>query len=241
MRLLWFVPVLALALPVAGEEPGITRSQADAILNELRQIRKILEQARQAPAAGDSEALPKATVKLGAGRSLGRSDAPITIVEYTDFQCPFCRRFHLNTFPELRNKYIDTGRVRFFSRDLPLNFHANAMRAAEAARCAADQNQFWPMRDLLSANADKLAEADIYGYAASLKLDAAAFRACLSSGKHKQDISADLKEASTVGISGTPSFVVGKTTAEGVDGVVVVGAQPLEAFENVFKQILLQQ
>ena len=119
-------------------EPGITRAQADEILDELRQIRQLLEKnAAAAPAA--PEAGGKVRVKIEKLPVLGDKNAPITMVEFTDYQCGFCQRFHMSTFPEIRKKFIDTGKVRFVSRDLPLDFHSNAMRAAQAARCAGDQ------------------------------------------------------------------------------------------------------
>jgi protein-disulfide isomerase len=121
--------------------------------------------------------------------------------------------------------------VRFVSRDLPLEFHSNAFRAAEAARCAADQSQFWGMRDRLVANPAKLAPADIDGYAQELKLNMAAFKSCLETGKHSAAVKNDVTMANTLRIDGTPAFLVGKSTAEGVVGTIVMGALPLEAFE----------
>lgn len=221
------------------EDPGITREQADAILSELRQIRQMLEKVMgrvQAQAPGDDGS--KAVMSLpGDVQVLGNKDAPVTMVEFTDYQCSFCQRFHLATFPEIRRKYIDTGKVRFVSRDFPLDFHSNAFRAAEAARCAGDQGQFWQMRDTLVANASKLTPDAVEGYAASLKLDGAAFRACLESGKHKATIQKEMSEAAALGVSGTPSFVIGRTTPAGVDGTMLVGALPLASFEARFKEL----
>lgn len=228
--------LLAAALELGAEEPGITRSQADAILNELKQIRQLLEQQRGAPGAAPQEQPAPAKMKLEAGQAMGAKDAPITMVEFTDYQCPFCRRFHTTTFLELRKKYIDTGKVRFFSRDFPLEMHRDAMRAAESGRCAADQGKFWAMRDQLSENPGKLSEPDVLGYAATVGLDVKAFGACLESGKHREAVRKEVAEAGALGIQGTPSFVVGRTTPEGVDGVIVVGALPLENFEAVFRK-----
>jgi protein-disulfide isomerase len=130
---------LALALTLAGKDPkaeGITRQQADQILDELRQIRQLLEQ-QQAKAAEPKQDGPKrAKLNLQTAPMMGSKDAPLTMVEFTDFQCPYCRQFYATTFAELKKNYIDTGKMRFYSRDLPLDFHPNAMRAAEAGRCA---------------------------------------------------------------------------------------------------------
>src|SRR5689334_8469131 len=114
------------------EQQGITRQQADQILQELRQIRQLLEKQGR-PAAQQEEQPTRAKVTDLSGVSmLGKKDAPITIVEYTDYQCPYCQRFHVSAYPEIKKNYIDTGKVRFYSKDLPLDFHPNAMRAAQA-------------------------------------------------------------------------------------------------------------
>jgi protein-disulfide isomerase len=229
---------LLAAAPLAAQptEPGITRDQADAILGELRQIRQLMEKAMRAAAAPTGEAEQKAQMKIGPGPILGNKNAPVTMVEFTDYQCTFCQRFHVTTFPEIRKKYIETGKVRFISRDFPLDFHANAANAAEAARCAGDQNQFWEMRDRLVANPSKLSETDLAAHAGAIRLDSAEFRKCLDSGKHRSAVQQDMAEAARLGIQGTPSFVIGRSTPDGVDGVIVVGARPLTVFEEKFKE-----
>ena len=116
---------------------------------------------------------------------LGSKDAPLTIVEYTDYQCPFCQRFHVTAFAELKKNYIDAGKVRFYSKDMPLDFHPNAMRAAQAARCAGEQGQFWTLRDVMGANPGKLDMDNILAFATDLKMDAKKLRACVESDKYK--------------------------------------------------------
>jgi len=182
LRLASLIALPAMFLvPLAADDPTITRQQADDILNELRQIRQLLEkQAKQAPAQQAALEQPtRASVNLEGANSMGSKDAALTLVEFTDYQCPFCQRFHLNTFNDIKKNYIDTGKVRFYSRDLPLDFHGNALRAAQAARCAGDQGQFWQMRDAMGTNADKLELDNLVKYAQDLKLDVAAFRACV--------------------------------------------------------------
>jgi protein-disulfide isomerase len=247
MRRITLIPVLLCLLAPAwaadkAQPPGITREQADAILNELRQIRQLLEkQARPAPApvpgTRPAEGEIPAKLKIGSADWLGKPDAPITMVEYTDYQCSFCQRFHLVTFPEIRKRYIDTGKVRFLSLDFPLDFHSNAFRAAEAGRCAGDQNQFWKMRDLLVADPSRLSENDLFVRAESLGLKMEPFRACLSSGKHREAIQKEMAEAAALSVSGTPSFIIGRSTPEGVDGTLVVGAQPMAVFEAKLKEL----
>jgi protein-disulfide isomerase len=160
------------------------------------------------------------------------------VVEFTDYQCPFCQRFHVQTFADMKKYFIDTGKVRFFSRDMPLDsIHPNAMRAAMGARCAGEQGQFWKLRDIMAASPDRLELANLVDDAASLKMDTAAFRTCVESGKYREAVQSNVLEAMKFGIGGTPSFVVGKTTPEGVTGEVVEGALPLPEFVKVFARV----
>ena len=228
-------PAVAADKKKTAEEPGITREQADAILNELRQIRELLE--KNAASATGLQADGKVRVTFTGSPVLGNKNAPITVVEFTDYQCGFCQRFHTVTFPEIRKKFIDTGKVRFVSRDLPLEFHSNAFRAAQAARCAADQGQFWDMRDRLVANPTKLAPQDLEQHAQELKLNLDTFKSCLDSGKYSDAVKKDVSIASSLRIDGTPAFVIGKSTPTGVEGTVVMGALPLEAFEAKLNEV----
>ncbi len=230
-----FALPLALMLPLGAQEQGITRQQADQILNELRQIRQLLE--KQGSKEPPKEQITRAKLNLEGFAMLGSKDAPLTVVEFTDYQCPFCQRFHVTSFPDLKKEYIDTGKVRFYSRDMPLDFHANAMRAAQAARCAADQGQFWTLRDVMGQNPDKLDLEHILGFASDLKMDAIKMRACVESEKYKNAVQTDVMEAMKIGANGTPTFVIGKSTAEGVDGELVVGAQPYAMFDMKLKEL----
>ncbi len=227
---------LVLALPLgAQQEQGITRQQADEILKELRQIRQLLEKQAGKPAQPDQPV--RAKVNLEGSQMLGAKDAPLTIVEFTDYQCPFCQRFHATAYGDLKKNYIDSGKVRFYSRDMPLDFHPDAMRAAQAARCAIEQGQFWPLREIMSSNPDKLGLDNLVGYATQLKMDPNSFRACVTSDKYKDAVQSDVMEAMRIGATGTPSFVVGKSTPEGVDGELVVGAMPFAVFDTKLKAL----
>ena len=233
-----FFALLAPAWPAS--QPGITREQADAILNELRAIRQLLEKqgtARPAVPIRPGDPTGPAKLKLDNATWLGNKNAPLTMVEFTDYQCSYCQRFHLGTFPEIRKQYIDTGKVRFVSRDFPLDFHSNAFRAAEAARCAGDQGMYWEMRDSLIADPNRLAEADVLSRAQHLNLKAETFRSCLTSGKYRAAVEKEEAEASALGVSGTPSFLIGRSTPDGVDGVILVGALPFSEFEAKLNEL----
>jgi protein-disulfide isomerase len=224
----------------ANDQGGLTRQQGEQILQELRQIRQLLERQQVKPAAQQpqDEAPTKAKITNLSGVSmLGSKNAPLTIVEFTDYQCPFCERFHVTAFPELKKAYIDTGKVRFFSKDMPLDFHPNAMRAAMAARCAGEQGKFWELRDTMGANPNSLDMEHIVGFAADLKMDTAALRMCIDGGKYKEPVQRDVLEAMKIGANGTPTFVVGKSVGDGVDGELVVGAMPFQMFDMRLKDL----
>ncbi len=223
------------------KDSGITRQQADDILMELRAIRQLLEKQILPVAPGQLPPIPQipqtGRLRLEGGYSLGASDAPLTIVEFTDYQCPYCRQFDTTTFAELRKKYIDTGKVRFVVRDFPLvEAHPNAMQAAEAAHCAGDQEKFWPMQDALFRDTGNLEKNGLMDTAESLRLDMGIFRSCLESGKHKLEIQNDRQVASALQIYGTPSFLIGRATGEEVSGVIVIGSQPFSVFETKLKE-----
>ena len=229
--------LLPLGAPGATKDQGITREQADEILKELRQIRQLLERQQAKAPQAQEEQVVKAKVNLEGFAMLGSKEAPLTIVEFTDYQCPFCQRFHTTSFVELKKNYIDTGKVRFYSRDMPLDFHPNAMRAAEAARCASDQGQFWRLRDVMGANPNKLDMDSLVADVTNLKMDVKAFRACVESEKYKSAVQTDVMEAMKIGANGTPTFVVGKSTPNGVDGELMVGAQPYPMFDQKLQEL----
>ena len=210
---------------------AMSHEEASAILNELRQIRQLLEKQIQPNQAVTGK------LRLDGEYWLGKKDAPLTIVEFVDYQCPFCREFETTTFIEIRKKYIDTGQLRFTSLNLPLSVHADAMQAAEAVLCAGDQGEFWTMRKELFSNTHNLSQADILAYAQHLHIDLSLFQSCLQTRKHKSDIQKHLLEAEALKVTGTPTFVLGKTTTEGVEGDLVVGSQPLSVFEDKLKDL----
>ena len=192
-----------------------------------------------APAAiAQAPASDKVQMKLASGwHWMGRDDAPITLVEFTDYQCPFCRKYHTETFTELKKNYIDTGKVRFVSRDLPLSFHSNAEKAAEAAWCAGEQNKYWELRDTMINSSDLSPDA-IVKYAQNDGLNVDSLKSCMQSDKYKAEVQKDIADAGTIGISATPSFVIGKTGKDTLDGERVVGAVPASVFESDIQKLM---
>jgi protein-disulfide isomerase len=177
-----------------------------------------------APVAASTDAAPVDA------RVLGAEDAPVTIIEFTDLQCPYCARFARDTWPRLRKDYVDTGKVRFATRDLPLPFHAFAVPAAVAARCAGAQGRYWEYREALFAAQSRLGSEPYAGLAAQLGLDAAGFEACRADPATLAGVREDAALAAASGITGTPSFVIGRVVDGEFSGEVVSGAQSFEQF-----------
>lgn len=184
---------------------------------------------------GDSAAVPEDTGDAEAGAPIvvdltgeaieGSANAPITIVEFSDFQCPYCARFYEATYAELKTNYIDTGKVKVVFKQFPLSFHQYAQKAAEASECASDQGKFWEMHDKLFENQDALDVASLKGYAKGLGLNTADFNSCLDDGKKTVRVQAEFQQGVSAGVRGTPSFVI--------NGKLLVGAQPYEAFQQI--------
>lgn len=221
---------------------GITRQQAAEILNELRDMRALLEKIeKQAQPRAQPGRPTTATLDISEpGPVLGEADAPVTVVEFTDYQCPYCKRFVHNTFPLLKRDYIDTGKVRWLVRDLPLNFHPDARKAAQASYCAAEQDRFWAMRDSLFRNSTSLGVERLKAQAADLKLDTGAFNDCLDSERYLDRIDNYTRVARSQRLTGTPSFVIGKTSAGQFSGRVVIGAQSPAVFGAEIDKLLGQ-
>jgi protein-disulfide isomerase len=161
------------------------------------------------------------------GPAKGPADAPVTLVEFSDFQCPFCARV-IPTLDQVTAKYGD--KVRLVFRQFPLDIHPQAPKAAEASLCANDQGKFWQMHDAMFQDQKKLAVADLKATAASIGVDQAAFDQCLDSGKYAAQVQADLKAGMLAGVSGTPAVFV--------NGRMLSGAQPLEAFVTAIDEEL---
>ena len=169
---------------------------------------------------------------------IGDPNASITIVEFSDFQCPFCARFHTQTLPSILEQYIDEGKVKLVFRDFPIqSIHPNALPASVAAECANDQDKFREMHDILferQSEWNKVETTEALGlfsqYASNMQLDQESFDSCLTSGKHIDEIKKDLEDGRNYGVTGTPGFFVGN---DKIGFVELKGAQPFESFKKV--------
>lgn len=195
-------------------------------------------------AAAAGQNLPPDTVRLAlppGEPALGSATAPLTMVEFTDYQCPYCRRFQAQVWPKLKRDYIDTGKLRYLARDLPLEFHAAAAPAAEAAHCADEQGKFWDMHAALLGGAADLSAGGIDQRARDIGLDLARFDDCVARHRYAALIAAHAREADAVGINGTPGFVVGRAAHGALTGIRVEGAVPYEDFSELLRELLAAQ
>ncbi len=160
----------------------------------------------------------------------GDADAPVTIVEFSEFECPFCAKYYRETLSKIREEYVETGKVKIIFRDFPLSFHQNAQKAAEAAECAGEQDKYYEMHDKLFEDGVKGGVDSFKEYAKELGLDTEAFNECLDSDAMAEEVKKDMKDGAAVGVTGTPAFFV--------NGVMVSGAQPFANFKAVIDAAL---
>jgi len=175
------------------------------------------------------------------GRTRGNPQAPITLVEYSDFTCGFCVKFFRETWPRIRDKYIETGKVRFLYRDFPRALQGPGVDAAVAARCAGDQDRYWQMHDRLFTNGGRLDEAAFQHHAKAIGLDQPLFMKCLEEARHRGPVFQDRSEGVRLGFRGTPGFVLLWTKDEErqkESPIVLPGAFPFEVFEEQLDRLL---
>jgi protein-disulfide isomerase len=181
------------------------------------------------PTAGPTAVVGPVDVSVDDDPAQGPADAPVTIIEFADFQCPYCGTFNTQTLPQILSNYGD--RVRFVYRDFPLtSLHQYALKAAEASECADDQGAYWKYHDLLFKNQSALDDASLKGYAASLALDTAAFDQCLDSDAQMAEISKDYQDGVAAGVQGTPAFFI--------NGMPLTGARPYSDFQAAIEAAL---
>ena len=223
---------------LAAEVEALKKGQ-EALQQDITKILEILEEVRpQKP-----KPFEPLSVSLDGVPFKGDPNAKVTIVEFTDYQCPFCSRHTTQTLPQLLKEYVETGKVRYYLREFPLkSIHPQAAKAAEAAQCAKDQGKYWEMHDVLFQNQRRLSDLDLLGYAEKLTLEPSAFRECLNSGKYTARVDADLQAGMAGGVAGTPSFFLGLTDPNDDSKIMATeflrGAQPYAAFKNSLDKLL---
>lgn len=224
------------------EIQALRQGQA-AIRRELSEIKAILE--RATGGTRQQQAFQPTDITVADAPFLGQADAPVTLVEFTDYQCPFCKRHANGVMKQLLKDYVETGKVRYVLREFPIaSLHPQAAKGSEAALCAADQGRYWEMHDLLFANPRLMAPDDLKKHGETLGLDTAAFSACLDEGKYAQRVQASVQEGVKAGVRGTPSFFVGKTDGATPGRIkatkLIRGAQGFEVFKQNIDELIKQ-
>ena len=243
------VCVLALAadrkaLGEASDDLSELRKEVEALKQgqlqlqrELQEINALLRR-RQNPVTD----VPNVVLPIAGYPSRGSQSARLVLIEFTDYQCPFCGRHFQQTSPQIDRDYVNTGRVRHVLRDFPLeSIHKDAFKAAEAAHCADEQGQYWQMHERLFNSQNALAVDHLSAYAGALGLDLPSFKRCLDSDKYAGKIRQDLADAQKVGVQATPSFLLGVAEPGGSSVKVVkaiAGAHPYPVFKEAIDSLL---
>ena len=253
-------PLLAAAQAPAPIEQRISELEKgqQEILKELKELKTLLQQLRPPTPAGAPPApapqaaaprpappqVPEFDLSLAGSPSKGRADARLVVLEFSDFECPFCGRYARDTYGQVIKEFVDSGKVRYVFRHLPIeSLHPRALRASEAAECAHAQGRFWDYHDRLFANQQLLNEPDFAKHAQALTLNMPAFEKCMatqltSPAKVRQDQS----EGGRAGVTGTPTFFIGTVTKEGKLKALrrLVGAHPITNFRSTIESLLAE-
>jgi len=238
------VAILSLSPPVGQDVAALKReidqlkAQQAAMQKDLDAIKSFLQQLLRAPA---DNKLVDAPVAIAGEPSKGPASAKVTLVEVSDYHCPFCRRHMQQTQPQIDAEYINTGKIQYVFIDYPIQqLHPDAFKSHEAANCASDQGKYWEMHNKLFAQPTK-DPAQLVGYGQELGLDAAKLRACLDGGKYAKPVRDSVARMEQLGVDSTPTFLIGLTPAAGQPMKVVKvvkGAMPYAEFKKAIDGIL---
>jgi protein-disulfide isomerase len=232
--------------PWGGDDISNLTQEVKALREEQRRLIDLLDEIKKLLAAnvpGRPELQPPAppTVLSTLDETFrGEKEATVSIIEYADFECPYCGQYEREIYPQIAKNYIQTGKVKYFYRDLPLPMHPHALVAARAARCAGEQGKLWEMHDSLFANQNALRDVDMPGRAQKLGLDPSRFSECLSSDRYTDEINRSAAEAEKMGIGGTPTFFIGTIALDGkVTNVkMILGVRHYDAFKSAIEDSL---
>jgi protein-disulfide isomerase len=212
---------------------------------ELQAARDASQGKAAAPAQGQASAqapTEMAVINIAEAPFKGDKNAKVTLVEFTDYQCPFCSRHFRNTSPQIEDEYIKTGKLKYVLKDLPLeSIHPFAFKAAEAANCAGEQGKYWEMHDRLFSSQNALASQQLPNHAEAIGLDTGKFTACLDSGKYASKIRKDMSEAQQAGVTGTPVFFLGLSDPKSTEvktSKKLLGARPYASFKEAIDSLL---
>ena len=222
-------------------EIAALKAGQEAMQKDLAEIKTLVQQgARGAPAA---PAFREQAVSTGTAPFKGEATAPLTLIEFSDYQCPFCSRHAKDVMPKIVTDYVDTGKLKYVMFENPISaLHKNAYNASLAALCAGDQGKYWEMHNIMFDNQKELEVEKLKAYALTIGLNAAEFDPCLDSKKYEKQVNTDLATATRLGVQGTPGFVIGltdpKDPGKATMSVYIKGAQSFDQFKANIEQLL---
>jgi protein-disulfide isomerase len=241
--------LLAAACLMTAPSPGWTQSQSDAALKteveslkgEVKSLRSELDEVKKT--LHDLTTRPEPVFDATGSQAMGNANAKLVMIEFSDYQCPYCMDYFTNSYRKIIDEYVKTGKLRYVVRDFPgESIHPYALKAAEGARCAAEQGKFWEMHDGLFNNQRNLGTTGISDSAQSSGLNLTQFQACLDSGKHTAGIKKDEDDTVKLGVKGTPAFFIGTPDPANPLKIklakIMIGSQPLTAFQQVIDGLL---
>lgn len=179
-------------------------------LSELRQEIKVLKRDVKGLKEGKDNTNNRIEIDLRNTFPLGQESAKYAIVEFTDYQCPYCLKHSKKIVPKIKQQFIDSGVIKYFIKDFPLSFHGQAKKAAIASRCSGQQGKFWKMHEMIISNNKKLSENVFLSFASQLNIDILAFKNCLKNPDIEKMVDADISEGDILGVQGTPAFFIGR-------------------------------
>ena len=226
------------------KEVQVLKEGQDAMKNDLAEIKKLLiSGARAAPTAPTPAPFEPKDVLISGASVMGKANAKVTLIEYSDYQCPFCSRHSKQTMPEVVKNYVNEGKVKFLMREFPIpSLHSRATAASQAALCAGEQGKYWEMHDILFNNQRKMSDEDLQGYGAEIGLDTDKLTDCMAQEATSEQIEKDIAEGKLMGVRGTPSFVLGLTDPDDPNKVRVTkfvrGARDYDSFAKEIDELL---
>ena len=237
--------VVILPLPAAAQAVpayDVLRREIEELREGQRRLEGQIEEIKKLLAGGRSAEVRNVVVAVAGSSFKGELTAMVTVVEFSDYQCPFCGRYARETFPRIDAEYISTGKVRYVFRDFPIgSLHPRAFKAHEASHCAGEQGKYWEMHDRLFFHQQAVRAADLRLHADALALHRPWFEECLDAGRHAARIRQDLEEGKRATVRGTPTFFIGLTVPDEpmiTAARVIRGAQPYSAFKEAIDALL---
>jgi protein-disulfide isomerase len=240
------------ALAQSVDETAALKAEIEAlkagqqvIQKELRDIKRLLHNQQPRTVRRADPPFEPTTIAVDSAPTLGETSAPVTLIEFTDYQCPYCRRHSLQTKPRIVKDYVETGKLRYVLREFPIvSIHPQAPKAAQAALCAGDQDKYWEMNELFFANQKRLQPDHLLAHAEELGIDMARFRECFENEIYAERVRSDFEAGAAAGVKGTPSFLLGLTNPNDPTKITAIkilrGAQPYGAFQQAINELIRQ-